>query len=281
MSDELKKEDEEWKPIGYENFGKYYEISNYGNIRTIRGKKLGMKNNNGYLTVNLYKPYLYTATVSRLVAYTFIPNPIPLINDKVNHIDENKHNNYYKNLEWVTQKENVNKQTKDTRHKKRVIQLNIDGTHINIFETINDAAKHIGLDRTTISKVIVGVNQTAGGYKWIYEDDKKRPENREVVNLENAIDVKCLSFLDENLKNYYAFRDGRIYNKASNLFLKPCLNAKGASYVTLPLQNKKKNFYVHQLIGHSFIPNPDNKKRLFHIDGIKNNNSSDNLKWWY
>jgi hypothetical protein len=280
MSEE--NEQEIFKPVNYEDFGKYYEISNYGNVRKIDSMhELKWWDNNGYKTVRFVKPVMFQATVSRMVAYTFVTNNNPEICDRVNHIDENKHNNYYKNLEWVTQKENIQKQSKDIRHKKRVIQMDSDGNIIKTFDTINDAAKEVGVDRTTVSKVIVGVNQTAGGFRWMYEEDEKRPENRETLDVNDEENVKCLTCFDEILKNYYVTRGGRVYNKSRNIFLKPCVNAKGAHYVTLPKENgKKQNCYIQQLIATSFIPNPTGKKRVRHIDGDKSNNSSDNLQWF-
>src|SRR5690606_20717030 len=101
-----------WKPVnGYEG---YFEISNLGNVKALkrvetisRGRKSSKKerllkcwlNNSGYpavvLTVNWKrKDYL----VHRLVAEHFIDNPnnYPL----VNHIDCDKTNAIYSNLEW-------------------------------------------------------------------------------------------------------------------------------------------------------------------------------------
>lgn len=60
-------------------------------------------NPNGYLVVKLDGVQL---SVHRLVAKHFIPNPYDY--PQVNHIDGNKHNNSYLNLEWVTSERNNN-----------------------------------------------------------------------------------------------------------------------------------------------------------------------------
>ncbi len=40
-----------------------------------------------------------------------------------------------------------------------------------------------------------------------------------------------------------------------------------------------KKFSVHRLVGIYFIPNPDNKTMINHKDGVRNNNSLENLEW--
>lgn len=49
--------------------------------------------------------------------------------------------------------------------------------------------------------------------------------------------------------------------------------------VTAQLEGKQKHFYVHRLIAEAFIPNPDNKTEVNHIDGNPLNNRLDNLEW--
>lgn len=45
--------------------------------------------------------------VSRLVALAWVKNPNPDIYDVVMHLDNNPENNYYKNLKWGTQSQNI------------------------------------------------------------------------------------------------------------------------------------------------------------------------------
>lgn len=92
-----------------------YEVTKDGKARK---SKLNYLNGSAKLRV-FVNPYGYastairfdcdnknrTITVHRLVALAFIPNP----NNKpqVNHIDGNRLNNHYTNLEWVTHLENL------------------------------------------------------------------------------------------------------------------------------------------------------------------------------
>lgn len=54
---------------------------------------------------------------------------------------------------------------------------------------------------------------------------------------------------------------------------------KGYKRVSLRNQNGVKRFQVHRLVAQIFIPNPENKSQVNHIDGNKLNNHIDNLEW--
>lgn len=111
-----------YKPIFIDGKKSRYGIANdgdiisfnYGNTKKIKHLKL-QTDKYGYKTIHLRmdgKSYKYI--VSRLVAMYYIPIPKRYLKRgysmkdlEVNHKDCNKLNNYYKNLEWCTTKENV------------------------------------------------------------------------------------------------------------------------------------------------------------------------------
>lgn len=86
-----------------------YEVGSCGTIRNKKTLKIvkSFDNGHGYFAVafwinnNTLRKKFY---VHRLVANTFLPNP--LNKEQVNHKDGNKSNNNVDNLEWVTEREN-------------------------------------------------------------------------------------------------------------------------------------------------------------------------------
>jgi hypothetical protein len=59
----------------------------------------------------------------------------------------------------------------------------------------------------------------------------------------------------------------------------PDKNKSGYCYVHLFKDGKEKNCLLHRLVAETFIPNPDNKPEVNHIDGNKYNNQVSNLEW--
>ena len=79
---------------------------------------------------------------------------------------------------------------------------------------------------------------------------------------------------------YQISNTGKVRNKKTGLMLKPKYNQKGYQYVNLSVNRTKSiKWYIHRLVGFHFIPNPENKPQINHIDGNPSNNVVENLEW--
>lgn len=138
-----------WKPIKeYES----YLINEYGDIMSLKNNKQHilkkkLDRNTGYYKIILSeKGKVKTYNIHRLVAETFINNPL---NYKyINHKDENKLNNAVSNLEWCTNKYNSNYGSRNDKlsksHCKKIIQYDLSTgkkTEWNSIKEINEKLK--------------------------------------------------------------------------------------------------------------------------------------------
>lgn len=72
---------------------------------------------------------------------------------------------------------------------------------------------------------------------------------------------------------------GKVRSKKSMKVLRPFSRNGGYQTITLCKKGKTKHFAVHRLVAQLFIPNPDNKPQVNHINGCKLINTACNLEW--
>lgn len=157
-----------------------YEVYEDGRIWSYdRNKWLKPEIVKGYHRVGLYnnegeqKHY----QVHRVVYEAVSGQPIPE-GMQVNHIDENKTNNHFANLNLMTPKENTNWGTRteravkaNTNHpnkSKQVAQYNLEGNLINVYPSINEIRRCYGYDLKSLWRSCNGKQKTAYGYIWKY-----------------------------------------------------------------------------------------------------------------
>lgn len=68
-------------------------------------------------------------------------------------------------------------------------------------------------------------------------------------------------------------------NVTTNHIYKISINSSGYSYISLFNKGKRKNYLSHRLVALAFIPNPENKPQVNHIDEKISNNDYSNLEW--
>ena len=84
-------------------------------------------------------------------------------------------------------------------------------------------------------------------------------------------------------KNFEIFENGEIWliKDGCKRKLNQYSVSRNRKYliVVVSENGKQKQYYVHRLVASAFIPNPENKPQVNHIDGNPSNNNISNLEW--
>lgn len=83
----------------------------------------------------------------------------------------------------------------------------------------------------------------------------------------------------EDYPNYLVSNRGRVKNAKTNRILKFGKHRQGYSLVWLCDSEGRHGKSVHRLVAEAFLPNPEDKDQVNHIDGNKSNNDVNNLEW--
>lgn len=235
-----------------------------------------------------------------LVASVFLENP-----DNYEHVIHIKdiENNHYTNLKWnKTLKDFPDMEWKILKNFKKykisefghlmsycynipiiVISIIRNKTeHIVLVDDENKSKKYLSIESLVAESFVLNPNN----YKYIIHLDKNINNN----HYSNLIWSETPDIEDDDSEDwieipkfpgYKVSSKGRFksYKKKYPYILNPYISEAG--YPSVNLYNEKGifPFDAHRIIAEVFIPNPENKPFVDHIDRNKENNHVSNLRW--
>lgn len=169
---------EEWKEIP-EGDGMYL-ISSLGRVKSFNTvRKFGNKtrihkgriikqfpNWQGYLScyISNKNGEKINIRIHKWVANLFVPNPnnYPC----VNHKDENKQNNDYRNLEHCSYSYNITYGSRKGEKDIPVVQYTLHGDFVREFNSTKEASETLNIQSRCTTNCTNGWSKSAGGYVW-------------------------------------------------------------------------------------------------------------------
>ena len=218
----------QWKQIILDNEVSNYMISNTGmvfNTKTRKSMRSIPNKLTGYRTVTLCKDGVsHTFGIHVLVATYYVNKPQGTYKRlEVNHIDGNKSNNFYTNLEWVTHSENVIHAFKtglNQAHPKRGIE------HWNAKqneETIHQVCRMIqdGYDTKTIVEKLGVPKDLIGHIKyhnaWADISSLYNIHNKYHINLSQILPQRSAKYPEKIIRNICKLLElNKSYKEISN-----------------------------------------------------------------
>ena len=85
--------------------------------------------------------------------------------------------------------------------------------------------------------------------------------------------------IDGYNNNYSISNKGNVKNNKTDKILKQGIDRNGYNNLDLYVNGKRKKVVIHRLVALTFIPNPENKPCVDHINNIKTDNNVNNLRW--